>query len=138
MRSATPIAPAARLRAREAAPRASEKPTPIAKAGARIARPTARHSDIVSQPCFTVHSSALIDATVANPVSAWVSASQKARLMRRRNRRDASRPPAAMPASTVASMAVNASAVAVTNCSISRNHSTSRPSEAKPEMATTQ
>ena len=77
--------------------------------------PTARHSDMVSHPCLTVHSSALIDATVASPVRAWMNASQKPRLMRRRNRRDANRPPAAMPASTVASIAVNASEVAVTN-----------------------
>ena len=132
------MAPSAVLRAREAAPRASEKPTPMAMAGARMAMPTARHSNMVSQPCATVHSSTLSEATAANPVIAWTTVSQNGRLIGRRNIHDASTPPMAMPASTVASIAVKASEVAVTNCSINRNHSTSSPSEANPEMATTQ
>ena len=46
-------------------------------------------------------------------------------------------PPIAMPPSTVVSIAVNASVVATTNCSISRNHTSSSANEAKPETATT-
>ena len=75
--------------------------------------------------------------TAATPVVAWTMPRIVDRSRGDRRIMAASMPPAAIPPSTVVSIAVKASVVATTNCSINRNHTISRPSEAKPETATT-
>ncbi len=106
---------------------------PMKNDGGRIAISTAGHSSIVFQPCFTVHSRNDMLATAAMPVIAWAMPSSADRSRRERRITAATSPPSAMPPSTVVNIAVKASVVAMTNCSINRNHTISRPREAKPE-----
>jgi hypothetical protein len=120
-----------------AMPSASGNPMPMKSDGGRIAITTACQRPMVFQPCSTVHKRKAMLPTAATPVSACTmpSAATWSRGVLRIHA--AINPPIAIPPRTTASMAVNACVVAMTNCSINRNHTISRPSEAKPETMTT-